>query len=144
MSDSRARRRESPGDCPCTGRTLDRLLHVAVLTVLARESLHGYRVAEEVAKLPPQQGEKPDVSGVYRCLKAMEEGGYVVASWSPSTRGPAKRLYRITRSGRVCLNRWIESLRRYRQEIGDLLTVAHRAARRVGHRCRSATASSRR
>ena len=123
---------------------MDRLLHVAVLTVLAREDLHGYRVAEEVAKLPPQQGEKPDVSGVYRCLKAMEEGGYVVASWSASTRGPAKRLYRLTRSGLACLKRWLESLKVYRQAIGDLLAVAHQAARRAARRRHTSTASSRR
>ncbi len=144
MSASKARRHQNPGECPCTGRTLDRLLHVAVLTVLARESLHGYRVADEVAKLPPQRGEKPDVSGVYRCLKAMEESGYVAASWSPSAKGPAKRLYRITRSGLACLESWLESLTRYRQAIGGLLTVARGAARRAARRRRAPTASSRR
>lgn len=144
MSAGKARRRENPGECPCTGRTLDRLLRAAVLTVLAREDLHGYRVAEEVAKLPPQQGEKPDVSGVYRCLKSMERGGFVVASWGASTRGPAKRLYRLTPSGLACLKMWLESLKRYRQAIGDLLTVARGAATHAAHRHRSPTASSRR
>ena len=136
MSVSQARPRRSPGDCPCTGRTLDRLLHVAVLTVLARENLHGYRVAEEVAKLPPQQGDKPDVSGVCRCLKSMERGGFVVASWGASSRGPAKRLYRLTPSGLACLKSWLESLKLCRQAIGDLLAVARGAARRAARKRR--------
>lgn len=137
MSVSKPRPRRSPGDCPCTGRTLDRLLHVAVLTVLAREDLHGYRVAEEVAKLPPQQGEKPDVSGVYRCLKSMERGGFVVPSWGASSRGPARRLYKLTASGLACLTRWLESLKRYRQAIGDLLAAARGAARRAARKRRA-------
>lgn len=144
MSVSKARRHQNPGECPCTGRTLDRLLHVAVLTVLARESLHGYRVADEVAKLPPQRGQKPDVSGVYRCLKSMEQDHFVVASWSASDRGPAKRLYKLTPSGLACLASWLESLKRYRQAIGGLLTVARGAARRAARKRRSSMVSSRR
>jgi DNA-binding PadR family transcriptional regulator len=112
-------------------------LHAGILTVLAREELHGYRVAEEVAKLPPQQGEKPDVSGVYRCLKAMERGGFAIASWGTSSRGPGKRRYRITRSGRACLTRWLESLERYREAIGDLLVVARQVAKRAARKRRA-------
>jgi len=107
--------------------TLDRLLQPAILTVLAQRALHGYRLAQRIAELPPFKGQKPDVSGIYRFLRSMEDRGLVVASWDVSRRGPAKRLYQLTPAGRQCLSRWIETLDAYRRAIGGLLAIARRA-----------------
>ena len=38
--------------CPCTGRTLAKLVHPAILTILAGGPLHGYRIVEYMAKMP--------------------------------------------------------------------------------------------
>ena len=117
--------------CPCSGVTLDKLIQPAILTVLAgEEALHGYRIAQRIADMPPFQGQQPDVSGVYRFLRAMEERGLVVASWDVSERGPAKRLYALTSAGRDCLARWIDTLAGYRDALGRLLAMAKAAHRR--------------
>lgn len=132
MSTTRRSPATRSGDCPCTGATLDRLIQPAVLTILAQKDLHGYRIAQRIADLPPFEGRRPDASGVYRSLRSMEGRGLVEASWDVSERGPARRLYRLTSSGRQCLCRWIEALEHYREAIGSLLTTMRRASAAAG------------
>lgn len=128
MSDTRKSQVADLDSCPCTGATLDKLIQPAILTVLAEEDLHGYKIAERLADMPPFEGQRPDVSGVYRFLRSMEDRSMVVGSWNLSERGPAKRLYRITAAGRECLSRWVHTLEVYRQAIGGLVEIAREAA----------------
>jgi DNA-binding PadR family transcriptional regulator len=116
--------------CPCSGRTLGKLLQPAVLAVLAREPLHGYRIAEQVAGMAMFHGRRPDPTGVYRALKAMERRGLVASLWDLSKSGPAKRRYRLAPDGRRCLARWVRTLRAYGAAIQELLRTAERAATR--------------
>jgi len=113
-------------DCPCTGGTLDRLIHPAILMVLAEGPLHGYRVAERIGQMSSFSDQKPDVSGVYRTLKAMERKELVVGSWDISESGPARKCYQITPSGRRCLREWVKTLVDFGNRIGDLLQAARR------------------
>jgi len=130
--------RESPvselDECPCAGTTLDKLIQPAILTVLAQKDLHGYRIAQQIGRMPSFRGRKPDVSGVYRFLRAMEERGLVVASWDVSDRGPAKRLYALTAAGRRCLKRWGETLERYQAAVGGLVAMTREALAQADRR----------
>jgi len=126
MSNTGGRAKASGGRCPCAGVTLDRLIQPAILTILAREEVHGYRIIQDIASLPLFRDEEPDVSGVYRALRGLERRGLVSASWGPSDRGPARRLYKLTGEGRDCLARWCETLDQYRKAIGALLARARR------------------
>lgn len=120
--------------CPCLGDTLGRLVQPMILTILARQELHGYKILERMADMPPSTGRRPDATGVYRVLSAMEGRGLVASTWNPSRTGPAKRLYRLTKSGRTCLRSWINTLETYRSELAEFLTYARRAAGRRGRR----------
>lgn len=119
--------------CPCNGNTLDRLIQPAILTVLAEQPLHGYRVAEKLCDRMAQGDQKPDLSGIYRFLKGMEEKGLVASSWDLSPSGPARKRYEITPEGEQCLARWIETLERYRDGINDLLRAARGAVKKRSH-----------
>ncbi len=125
--------RECPEDelvgCPCTGDTLDKLIQPAVLAVLAEGPIHGYGLAERIGELPSFAGDKPDVSGIYRYLKAMESKGLVLSTWTLSKSGPAKKTYQITPAGQECLRRWVQTLEHYRDAITALLNTARRAAK---------------
>lgn len=114
-------------DCPCAGNTLDKLIQPAVLAILAEGPLHGYSLAERVGEMRIMGGQKPDVSGIYRYLKAMEHKGYVTATWDVSSSGPARKSYQITAAGMRCLAQWVQTLEEYRQGISDLLKTARRA-----------------
>ena len=113
--------------CPCDGDTLDKLVHPAILAILGKGPAHGYRLAEEIGSTPLFGGRKPDVSGVYRALRSMEDTDLVTASWDHSQSGPARKSYRLTEAGRQCLLRWTETLQQYRRGITALLKTAQTA-----------------
>ena len=124
MSGSRA---SLLGQCPCSGATLAKLIQPAIMTVLAEGHLHGYRIVERIAEMPILSGSRPDSTGVYRVLRAMENRGFVVSSWDVSATGPAKRSYRLTAAGKRCLAQWVKTLSQYRHAIDQLLVGARQA-----------------
>jgi DNA-binding PadR family transcriptional regulator len=117
--------------CPCSGKTLARLLQPAAMAVLAAEPLHGYSIAERLQSLAVCQGHRPDPTGLYRLLKSMEKEGLVVSSWDLADSGPARRRYALTAQGRACLNRWKRTLDLYHQAVGELLAVLTRPPRQT-------------
>jgi DNA-binding PadR family transcriptional regulator len=108
-------------DCPCTGKTLTKLVKPLVMTFLAKGQLHGYAIQ----RLLESQGSfvhgPPDLSGVYRSLKEMESQGYVESSWISNDEGPPKRCFSLTENGRVCLAMWKKTLIDYRAQIDELI-----------------------
>lgn len=118
--------------CPCTGSTLGKLLHAAILTELSEGPLHGYRLLEKLAELRILRGERPDPAGVYRVLRSLEKSGYVSGEWDLSGSGPARRVYRITDDGKVCLETWLGTLREYREAVDELIIVAAAALNAPG------------
>jgi len=97
------------------------------MTILAGKALHGYAIVDRLAETPMLAGDRPDPTGVYRALSAMEERGFVTSSWDTSEHGPAKKIYELTPPGHKCLARWISSLSDYHSAIGDLLANAKKA-----------------
>ena len=111
-------------ECPCSGKTLARLIQPAVMAVLANEPLHGYVIVQRLTGMTMFQDHGPDITGVYRLLKSMEKKGFVTSSWELAASGPAKRRYALTPGGRACLTRWITTLRTYRDAVSNLLDTA--------------------
>ncbi len=111
-------------DCPCTGNNLEKLIQPTILTLLLGEDLHGYSIVQKLQESCMLHGKKPDLSGVYRTLRLMEQRGLVTAVWKVSAQGPAKRRYGITAEGLECLQTWIETLTEYHHSLGLFLTAA--------------------
>ena len=107
-------------ECPCSGKTLARLLNPAILVCLARGPAHGYALLQQLAELKMFASGEPDHAGVYRTLKQMESNGFVRSELNPGA-GPARRVFSLTKTGATCLNHWLETLERYRDAIDDLL-----------------------
>ncbi len=80
--------------------------------------------------MPSYVDHRPDVSGIYRFLKAMERKELVAGSWDLSETGPAKKCYQITPAGRRCLQEWIKTLENYRQQITRLWRAARNTSQR--------------
>lgn len=111
--------------CPCSGKSLARLIQPAVMAALAAgEPLHGYVILQRLRGMAMFRDQGPDATGLYRLLHTMEQDGLVSAAWDVSARGPAKRRYALTADGRACLGRWVGTLRTYQAAIGDLLATA--------------------
>jgi PadR family transcriptional regulator PadR len=127
--------------CPCSGKTLAKLLQPAALAVLAREPVHGYLIARRLEGMAMFKGQKPDPTGLYRLLKAMEERGLVSSSWDLPDAGPAKRRFSLTAGGKACLARWARTLEDYRKSIDGLLGLLQGSVRKSsGSRRRSCPA----
>jgi DNA-binding PadR family transcriptional regulator len=109
--------------CPCEGQSLDRLLQPTVMALLTEGPLHGYALIERLKDSPLMKGNAPDPTGVYRLLNTLEEQGTVSYTWSESEGGPAKRLYKLTPSGRKCVDKWIKTLDGYQKDIGRLVKM---------------------
>ena len=107
--------------CACTGKNLVRLVRPAILTVLAEESLHGYRILERLAGMVMFRGQPPDPAGIYRVLKSMEQEGLVHCAWDLQGSGPARRQYALAARGRSCLEQWLGTLEDYFASVGELV-----------------------
>jgi DNA-binding PadR family transcriptional regulator len=108
-------------DCPCSGKTLARLVQPAIMCALATGSMHGYKIAQKLSKHKMFKDAPPDPTGVYRMLRSMEEAGNLKSSWDTHDAGPARRLYQLTPSGKLCLKQWKTTLEIYASSIRDLL-----------------------
>jgi len=113
--------------CPCVGATLDKLVQPAMLAVLVKGPLHGYELARKIVEIPHFLDEAPDVSGVYRMLKALETRGMVTSDWDVTHGGRPKRLFTITDKGKQCLALWGDTLRNYHKAVSSLLKTVQKA-----------------
>lgn len=120
--------------CPCMGVNLDKLIQPATLMILAKENFHGYILVQKLQETCILQGKKPDPSGVYRCLRLLEQRGLVTAAWDVSDPGPAKKLYKITEAGMECLGNWADTLEKYQRSLGMFL-ISVKSAIRVENGC---------
>lgn len=109
--------------CPCSGASLPRPLRPAVLALLAHGKLHGYRIARRLERLRIYAGREPDPTGLYRTLRQMESEGLLRARWELARRGPARRVFELTRTGRACLERWRKTLASYRSAVDELVSL---------------------
>ncbi len=107
--------------CSCRGQNLEKLIRPALLIILTKGELCGYRIVQQLSEMPMFCGEKPNASGVYRALATMAKEGLVSASWDTSSSGPAKRLYAVLPKGKICLEVWLKTLTKYRNSIDNLL-----------------------
>lgn len=109
--------------CPCSGNSLAKLLHAAILIILAKEEQHGYSLIEKLSGLQIQRGERPDPAGVYRVLHSLEREGFITSETDASNPGPNRRVCAITPDGLHCLQTWIETLCEYRDSLTELITL---------------------
>src|SRR5262245_26289622 len=108
-------------DCPCSGKTLSRLVHAAILGALARGEGHGYEISQRLGELRSFADQPADLAAIYRALNLMERDGYVAGRWEDPKQGPARKVFRLTPTGRACLRQWRGTLRTYRQDVDELL-----------------------
>jgi PadR family transcriptional regulator PadR len=74
-------------------------LDLLILRVIARESMHGYGIAQRLKALSDdvlQVGE----SSLYPALQRLLLNGYADAEWGPSENNRKARFYTITKAGK--------------------------------------------
>jgi PadR family transcriptional regulator PadR len=89
-------------------------LQPCLLLLLLDGPAHGY---ELIRRLTPYDVTHDDPGHVYRGLRSLESAGLASSTWTRSDSGPSRRVYDITREGRVALDDWVPELR----HVHDLL-----------------------
>ena len=113
--------------CPCTGRSLPRLLRPGIMAYLAHGEAHGYQIAQHLSQMRMFADRGVDHPGLYRALKEMADEGLVTASWETGDSGPARRVFTLTAAGHGCLQTWRSTLCEYRDAIDELLALIDEA-----------------
>jgi PadR family transcriptional regulator PadR len=69
------------------------------------KELYGYEIAKRLQRANAGEALFKDGT-VYPVLRALSAGGYLTSRIEPSSAGPPRRYYRITREGRALLVQW--------------------------------------
>jgi PadR family transcriptional regulator PadR len=83
------------------------LVGLVLLAVLDRspEDLYGYEIAKRLQQA--NDGESVFKEGtVYPVLRSLSAAGFLTSRVEPSSAGPPRRYYRITREGQALLGQW--------------------------------------
>ena len=94
-------------------------LRPCLLLLLREQPAHGYELLE---RLRPLGFAGDDPGGLYRTLRALEADGLVRSAWEPSSAGPDRRIYQLTRKGMEELHRHVKELLRARDTLGVFLS----------------------
>lgn len=99
-----------PDDAVANNAWAPQMLETAVLVLLKQRPNHGYALLAPMQDLGVEVG---DLSRLYRSLRNLEKDGIVTSTWDTSARGrgPARRIYSLTRVGNRHLRQRIKMLR---------------------------------
>jgi len=127
------RRRRTRWGVQGRAHAVPRLVEPCLLLLLHQDDTHGYDLLDRFQDLG--LGEEPvDSSVVYRCLRDMEDRGFVVSTWDTEGAGPPRRVYRLTPEGDRYLAWWTEGLVETRQVIDHFLQAYGEHMRSEEHR----------
>jgi DNA-binding PadR family transcriptional regulator len=96
---------------------LYRYIEPVVLLVLKEErKSYGYDLAEKLTNFALTDA-RIERASLYRTLRVLEENGHVTSTWDVEGSGPARRVYALTKKGRLHLKEWAQLLRRTGQAM---------------------------
>lgn len=114
----RAERGRGPG-CRCGGQVRG-FIQPRLLLMLSLKPAHGYELMDALRSAPGDDS-PVDPAMLYRTLRQFEQDGVVVSSWNTEGSGPARRIYRLTDSGREYLQLWVADIRKTRAQLEQFL-----------------------
>ena len=84
-------------------------LDLLILQTLTIRPLHGYGIAQHIARLS-ERALSVEQGSLYPALERLQARGWVTSRWEPSPTGRRARYYTITRAGRRQLGEEISAL----------------------------------
>jgi PadR family transcriptional regulator PadR len=98
-------------------------LDMLILRVLARESLHGYGIAQRLKELSDDVLHVGE-SSLYPALQRLMLNGYVSGEWAASDNNRRARYYTLTTAGKKYLTTERANFERYVEAIHRVLQTA--------------------
>lgn len=96
---------------------------VLILSVLAREDMHGYRIAKEIDRISEgyfSMGE----GTLYPHLHQLERDGYIGGYWETVSGGRERKCYHITEKGTAELTRRTQEWKEFQTKLNSALGLA--------------------
>ncbi len=98
-------------DCPCSGKNMSNFAAPWILlTLFNHQGTHGYEIKKIIKDYIDDLGIGMNITGLYRHLNVLEKRGMLSSEWHTPGRGPAKRRYYLTETGKECLWNWLNTL----------------------------------
>ena len=98
-------------------------LDLMILTILAREAMHGYGIAQRLAVLSHDQF-RVNPGSLFPTLYSLEEAGKLKADWRATENNRQAKYYSLTASGRRQLEKQRERWNRVLFAVGSVLEGA--------------------
>ncbi len=98
-------------------------LELLILKTLARESMHGYGIAQRIHEATDDLLKIEDGS-LYPALYRMEERGWVASDWGVSENNRRAKFYKLTRAGRKQFEAECANWERVSQAVSRILQTA--------------------
>lgn len=108
--------------CTCAMGNVYRFVEPVVLYMLREKGgTHGYELANSLQQHALTDAEI-EGAAMYRTLRRLEEHGYVRSTWDIQSKGPARRIYSLTKDGQRHLDEWGQVLEHLSNSMSDLVT----------------------
>lgn len=112
-------------NCPCSGKNMSNLAAPWILlTLFHHQGTHGYEIQKIIKSYLDDFSIGLNITGLYRHLNLLEKRGMLSSEWDTTEKGPPKRRYFLTESGKACLWRWMNTLCNQVSLIGCFLDQA--------------------
>lgn len=96
---------------------------VLILSCLAREPMHGYRMVKEL-QLQSEGYFEMGEGTLYPHLHRLEQDGFIEGYWETTESGRERKCYRITDKGTAELTRRREEWRKFQKNVNRILDLA--------------------
>jgi len=73
---------------------------LAVLSLVAQQPRHGYQIEQVIEERGMRRWTEVGFSSIYFLLKKLEKGGFIEGRLEKTERGPARKVYHATKTGR--------------------------------------------
>ena len=102
-------------------------LDLMILTILAREPLHGYGISQRLAVLSHDEFHV-NPGSLFPSLYRLEEDGKLKAEWRPTENNRRAKYYKLTAAGRRALGQETASWQRSVEAMARALAATPREA----------------
>ncbi|HYW43190.1 MAG TPA: PadR family transcriptional regulator [Bryobacteraceae bacterium] len=98
-------------------------LDLLILKTLALEPMHGWAIAKRIQQVS-QEVLQVTQGALYPALHRLEQQGWLRAEWRASETGREAKFYRLTKAGRVQLDKELEQWRRLSHAVVQVVGEA--------------------
>lgn len=105
---------------------MNHFIEICALLMLSEEKNHGYGLKEKLESFAFQK-DQINVGTLYKTLRKMEDKKFVKSEWFKGDGGPKKRVYSLTKEGKVKLENWIDILKFRKARIEKVISRFERS-----------------